>query len=77
MGVLACDRIGCESIMCNLLSYKFGYICSDCYEELLNGEWDNEDIGDFMMTPKKVSHEPNDNFKKEVEDEFRNIYEDT
>ena len=34
MGVLACDRVGCESIMCDYYSHDFGYICYECKSEL-------------------------------------------
>ena len=34
MSVLACDRRGCEGIMCDRLSSKFGYICDECFAEL-------------------------------------------
>lgn len=35
MGVLSCDRLGCQNIMCNRLSHKYGYICDECFEELI------------------------------------------
>lgn len=35
MSVMRCDRNGCESIMCYLLSYTYGYICGDCLNELI------------------------------------------
>ena len=57
MGVMQCDREGCEHIMCHLLSDKYGYICGDCYEELI--EWcinarsvDDDVIKSFMHSPK-------------------------
>lgn len=34
MSVLACDRKGCENVMCDRLSSNFGYICSDCLTEM-------------------------------------------
>ena len=36
MGVLPCNRNGCDNIMCDRHSYKFGYICNSCFEELVN-----------------------------------------
>ena len=36
MSVLACNRKGCENIMCVRYSPTFGYICDDCFEELVN-----------------------------------------
>jgi hypothetical protein len=35
MSVLACDRYGCENVMCDRLSYTHGYICDECFEELV------------------------------------------
>lgn len=44
MGVMACDRAGCEHIMCNrlILDGKM-YICGECHEELLESrrDWPN------------------------------------
>jgi hypothetical protein len=34
MGVLACDRNGCENIMCDRYSHEFGYICEECFKRL-------------------------------------------
>lgn len=35
MGVLRCDRVGCQNIMCDRYSPDHGYICNDCFEELV------------------------------------------
>lgn len=52
MSVLACDRAGCEHIMCDRLSYKYGYICDYCFEELCKLPA-STDIESFMgQTPK-------------------------
>lgn len=34
MGVMACDRSGCENVLCDRYNEDFGYICEDCYSEL-------------------------------------------
>ena len=47
MGVLACDRDGCKNIMCDRLSYRFGYLCWECFEELCRS---NLDVEVFMQT---------------------------
>ena len=56
MGVMACDRKGCDSIMCDKYSTEFGYICYSCLKELKgiqsNKELKFEDIHRFMDTPK-------------------------
>lgn len=35
MGVLACDRKGCDNVMSQYLSYTHGYLCYSCREELI------------------------------------------
>lgn len=35
MSVLACDRLGCENIMCDRLLFGRRYICEECWRELL------------------------------------------
>lgn len=54
MGVLRCSRGDCENAMCNRLSQTYGYICDECFEELvrfiLQG---NHDIQEFMDSPKQ------------------------
>ena len=46
MGVLTCNRKGCENIMCDHLSQKYGYICNECLNELKNGNERN--VAHFM-----------------------------
>lgn len=52
MGVMGCFRAGCDNVMCTRYSSKHGYICNECFEELIdmgveaNIKW-------FMSTPKK------------------------
>jgi len=55
MGVLPCARRNCDRIMCDRYSRKHGYICEDCYQELLlTGP---QDIEEFMESEKKdVAH---------------------
>ena len=36
MGVMTCNRRGCNNIMCDRYSDEYGYICSECFEELCN-----------------------------------------
>ena len=79
MGVLACDRAGCENIMCDLVSYKHSsYICYECLNELrqflLNvsvSEFDNA-VEAFMKmekaadTLRAVQVEAVDNYLKQT-----------
>jgi len=30
-----CNRAGCEEIRCSRLNDKYGYICADCFRELV------------------------------------------
>ena len=34
MGVMKCNRNGCDNIMCQRHSYDYGYICWECYDEM-------------------------------------------
>lgn len=55
MGVLKCDRKGCDNVMCNRLSSQHGYICDSCFEELVERlVWQGStvNIGEFMDTEK-------------------------
>jgi hypothetical protein len=51
MGVLTCSRRHCGNIMCDRSSNQYGYICNDCFDELVaSGQHTNIEI--FMDTPK-------------------------
>jgi len=47
MSVMACSRRGCEHVMCDRYSSKHGYICGDCFSELLESGLDTN-IKEFM-----------------------------
>ena len=51
MGVLSCVRARCENIMCSRYSSKYGYICYECFEELV-ALGVKTDIEQFLSTPK-------------------------
>jgi hypothetical protein len=66
MGVLNCDRVGCDSIMCDRISHTFGYLCYKCFEELV-GLGVTTDIGFFMANasrPKIPTVDANDFFNE-------------
>lgn len=65
MSVLACSRKGCENIMCDRYSTQYGYICDECFEELVNSKFN---IAYFMQTPKKSNY--NESIRSEYEAEF-------
>lgn len=48
MGCLECSRAGCPNIMCDRYSYEYGYLCSDCFEELVQKDYRN--IKSFLGT---------------------------
>ena len=50
MGVLSCNRNGCQNIMCDRYSFTHGYICDDCFEELVETRPDS--IAAFMAAEK-------------------------
>lgn len=50
MGVMACDRQGCKNIMCGRYSHQYGYICSECFQELVTLNMSS--IKDFMNTER-------------------------
>ena len=51
MGVMGCFRSGCERIMCYRYSHDYGYICDDCFDELVSLGI-NADIRQFMDSDK-------------------------
>ena len=54
MGVLNCDRQGCDNIMCDRYSDKYGYLCWECYSELVNKKIS---VSEFMRTIKAKEEE--------------------
>ena len=52
MSVLACSRRGCENVMCDRFSFAHGYICDECFDELVNSG-PTTDIDKFMSDKKK------------------------
>jgi hypothetical protein len=46
MSVLDCNRNGCHNIMCNRFSHEYGYICDNCFDELVESRL--IDISAFM-----------------------------
>lgn len=51
MGVMECDRKGCQNILCDRYNSTYGYICDECFEELENKPLP-VDILQFMDTEK-------------------------
>jgi hypothetical protein len=74
MGVLACDRRGCENIMCDNYSHEHGYICWECLAELKTKPFVN--IGDFMSSDKETHEEDSSDWEDIVGEEFKSRWED-
>lgn len=67
MSVRKCNRLGCDNIMCDRCSPIHGYICNDCFEELVNTGVDTS-IEFFMVTrPNRDKYFPPREF---YEDKF-------
>ena len=68
MGIMACNRRGCDGIMCYRFSYTFGYICDSCFKELVT-LGPTMDIKEFMENG--ISYcEFEDNFEELLDGEF-------
>ena len=66
---MQCDRKGCENIMCDRYSLTHGYICYDCYEELINSD---KPIVVFMNTRKtQFNNNSKTSWEEYLESEFR------
>lgn len=65
MGVKKCNRNNCPHILCDRYSSIHGYICCNCFEELVKSEMD---ISSFMETSPKPDKE--EERRKELEKEF-------
>lgn len=57
MGTMQCNRAGCEEILCNRYSCDYGYICWDCFKELVE-LGSSADAKTFMSTPKRTTPDP-------------------
>jgi len=71
MGVLACDRNGCDNIMCDYVSSEHGYLCWECRKELIaKGPCS---VSRFMDTPK-VSEFNAETWERIIEEEFKSRF---
>jgi len=68
MGALSCFHCDCNNIMCSRYSYTYGYICNECFEELVSS---NLDIDEFMNTPKQTNFFAPIERREEMEKEFK------
>lgn len=69
MGVLACDRNGCENIMCDNVSYERNeYLCDECKQELKEEGFCC--IDNFMQSSKQ----PSESYHLEWEDYIDELF---
>ena len=61
MGVMECWRNGYENIMCDRYNSKYGYICHECFEELVT-VWKNKGTIQEFMNSEKVERIPEIDF---------------
>ena len=74
MGVLACDRNGCDNIMCDYVSHRYGYLCWECLEELKDNPC--TDIEEFMGTPREKvwTVDVQEQWEAMIDEEFKERY---
>jgi hypothetical protein len=71
MGVLSCDRQGCNSIMCDRYSYSFGYICANCYTAAVKLRITDEGrLSDFMDDGDMLTPDDEEAARKFLDDLF-------
>ena len=80
MGVLACDRNGCENIMCDILVMGTYYVCEECAEEFIcqtvlpadaGDAWVNRRFTAFMGSPKQPDLDETTQRAKDFIDSYR------
>lgn len=68
MGVLACDRNGCENVMCDRYNPDLGYICNECFDELVHLGF--VDLEAFFNSPKRSTLNPKIDYYKVYNEMF-------
>lgn len=61
MGMLNCSRRGCSNIMCYRYSPQYGYICDDCFDELV-ALGSDMDIERFLEEPRGTEYQTTNAF---------------
>jgi len=64
MGVMPCSRVGCKNILCTRYNDAYGYICTECFEKLV--ESGTLDVAAFMDTMEELVHKPGESFYEEI-----------
>jgi len=50
MSALECNRDGCGNAMCDRFSIDYGYICDECFTEMVLSDCHGGSISTFMQT---------------------------
>ena len=69
MSVLACDRTNCDNVMCDRYSHKHGYLCNECFSELVD-LGPSVCIATFMKSIKQFEPNKSLNAQKVYDAEF-------
>jgi hypothetical protein len=64
MGVMACGSIGCQNILCDRYSDDYGYICDECFAELVVS-W-SIDIAAFMGRESPCGVDPTEEWYEKI-----------
>lgn len=82
MGVMECDRTCCTNTMCTMYSTMFGYICSECYQKLV--EFLERTDGNIVSLTKifmsaddsslQLDNGRSDIVEEWLDKEFKNVY---
>lgn len=71
MSAMECDRNGCYEIMCRRYSHKFGYICGECFQEMVSWcQATHGTVGAFMSTIKSSDVFPTHYTREQLEEIF-------
>ena len=57
MGVLVCSRSDCENVMCDRYSPAYGYLCDECFAELVRCGV-KTDIDEFLSRAVHTDDDP-------------------
>ena len=73
MGVMKCNRKGCDNILCKSYNPQTGYICNDCLNEMKESQKQlgkDFTILDFMSTQKEEDIDDIDAFDIDIDEFF-------
>lgn len=76
MGVMPCRKEGCNSIQCRKYNPKFGYICNECFNNLIKycnykKSISETTIQEFMDMDKSISFSEELDFTNALNKIFR------